>query len=45
MKKELIENLDYKSVPASAGAKPKTQKDQYLISYDGLKQLEMKCNK
>jgi len=27
MKKELIEGLDYKSVPASAGAKLKNQKD------------------
>ena len=26
MKKELIENLDYKSVPASTGAKSKTKK-------------------
>ena len=49
LKRELVENTDYSFIENVAspagGARKQHQKNQYLISYDGLKQLEMKCDK
>ena len=41
----MIENFDYKLVALTEASKKVTDKTLYDISYTGLKQLEMKCDK
>jgi hypothetical protein len=35
--KELLEDVDYKFVTATGGMKRKNERDQYSVSFDGLK--------
>jgi hypothetical protein len=42
LKKELLEDADYKLVPLISGARRMNEKIVYLVSYQGLTRLEMK---